>query len=88
MKNKTIPDYTSFFSTKAIELVKWSNSENNRIKARKIYRAACRVEYYYRKDQTGLTSPDVHTWSGGCYQFATKLWMIGQEERLIKKCQK
>lgn len=81
MKNETIPDYTSFFSAKAVELVKWSAVEKNRIKARRIYEVACRFEYHYRKAQTGDTSPDVHVWSGGCYTHANSLLMICASER-------
>ena len=87
MINKIIPDYTSFFSAKAIELVKWSSVEKNRIKARQIYEVACRFEYQYRKDQTGDTSADVHVWSGGCYIHASSLLMIGAE-RWKRSCKR
>ena len=78
---KELPDYTSFFSYKAVEFIKWSSVEANRIKARRIYKVACKFEYYYRKAQTGNTSPDVHTWSGGCYIHANSLLMICAAER-------
>lgn len=84
MKNKPIPDYTSFFSEKAVKLVEWSSVEKNRIKARKIYEVACKFECYYRKAQTGDTSPDVHVWSGGCYTHADSLLMICATERWRK----
>lgn len=79
---KEIPDYTSFFSEKAIELVKWSSLERNRIKSRKIYELACRFEYQYRKDKIGITSPDFHVWSGrGGHRHASSLLIIRAAER-------
>lgn len=88
MRNKSIHDYTSFFSNKAIELIKWSACVNNRIKSRKIYEAACHIEYYYRKRQTGDTSPDVHVWSGGCYTHASSLFGITAEARWRERTKK
>ena len=40
--------FDSFYNNKAIELVKWYCKENNRIKAIKIFKAACNMEYNYR----------------------------------------
>ena len=37
-----------FYNNKAVELVKWYYNENNRIKAIKIFKAACNMEYNYR----------------------------------------
>jgi len=85
MRDKAIPDYTSFFSDKAVYFARWSVREKNRVKARKIYEVACRVEYRYRKDKTGNTSPDVHSWSGERHTFADTFLMIGYSElRRIK----
>lgn len=82
MKAKPIPDYMSFFSAEAIELVKWSSLERNRAKARNIYEVGCRFEYHYRKRLTGDTSPDVHVWSGrGGSRHAQSLLIIQCAER-------
>ena len=40
--------FNSFYNDKAVELVKWYYEENNRIKAIKIFKAACNMEYNYR----------------------------------------
>jgi len=77
MRLKEIPEYKAFFSDKAVELVKWAKSENKRIKAARIIRAACRIEYYYRKTMTGITSADINiVWDGGSYTFATPVALI------------
>jgi len=79
MRDKAIPDYTSFFSGEAIGLIRWSAIQRNRIKDRRIYEAACRVEYYYRKHKMGNTSPDFHRWIGRLPAFASSLWVIRSE---------
>jgi len=43
--------FDSFYNDKAIELVKWYCKENNRIKAIKIFKSACNMEYNYRMNR-------------------------------------
>ena len=43
--------FDSFYNNKAIELVKWYCKENNRIKAIKIFKSACNMEYNYRMNR-------------------------------------
>ena len=45
--------FNSFYNDKAVELVKWYYEENNRIKAIKIFKAACNMEYNYRMSRWG-----------------------------------
>ena len=43
--------FDSFYNDKAVELVKWYCKENNRIKAIKIFKSACNMEYNYRMNR-------------------------------------
>lgn len=72
---KPIPAYTDFFSEQAIELIKWLKQEKGRVKSTKLYRAACRVEYWYRKHNLGDASPEIK-WLG---MFSKPIWLIGAE---------
>ncbi len=71
--NQHIPSYDRFFSDKAIELVKWSLSEPDRLKSNNIFRVACRMEYRNRKyygDGDGIRD------RGGCWEKAEPLNLI------------
>lgn len=41
--------YESFFSSEALKLAQWALEEKNRVKGSKLYKVACRLEFYYRK---------------------------------------
>lgn len=42
-------EYEGFYSNEAYKLIQWMVVEKNRIKATKIYRAACNMERNYRR---------------------------------------
>ena len=62
MKDIIIPNYTSFFSDKAIELMEWSLADKRRVTSSKLYNAACRMEFRYRKGRRMFVSSDINNW--------------------------
>jgi len=45
--------FDSFYNSKAIKLIEWYFKDNNRIKAVKIFKSACNIEYNYRMNKWG-----------------------------------
>ncbi len=56
--------YDLFFSDIAVDLLIWAYQENNRVKASKLMRAACRIEQKFRVLQVGCYPRSLKTIKG------------------------